>query len=83
MAPVGPPHREAVPLRKTSFFHMSVPVTSCQVVEILWMSLEGAKSADVTPEEVEYVIEIPAFTTDNCPAGSTLNSGEWIQALVA
>ena len=53
MPPVGSPHREAVPFRKTSLFHMSVPATNCQVVEILWMSLEGAKSADVTPEEVE------------------------------
>lgn len=53
MAPVESVHKEAVPLEKRLFFHESIPAANCQVVETLPMSLEGAKSADITPGEVE------------------------------
>lgn len=79
---MGSEHKAAVPLEKVSFFHTSVSAVNCQVVEILPTSPEGANSADVTPEEVEYVIGVPVFTSDSCPAGFTLNSGEWVQLLV-
>lgn len=74
--PVASVHREAVPLLNSTFFHKSVPSVNCQAVEILPTLLEGAKGADRTPEEVEYVIDFPALTTDSCPAGFTLKSGE-------
>lgn len=53
MAPVGSLHNEAVPLEKRLFFHDSVPAANCQVVETLPTLLEGAKSADIIPGEVE------------------------------
>lgn len=53
MAPVGSVHNEAVPLEKRLFFHESVPAASCHVVETSPTLLEGAKSADVIPGEVE------------------------------
>lgn len=51
--PVASVHKVAVPLEKRLFFHDSVPPTNCQVVEILPISLEGAKGADNIPGEVE------------------------------